>query len=432
MVVAAGPGTDLEAPARSDEPTVSRDEATDADTRTTVSLRRAVGWTLATLAAAVLLQLVVYRNGGHTALGDMPGRFFAWKLNPGALPYLDRPVEYPVVIGYLGYVTSSVAGTATRFFVANGFLNVGLAIAMTCLLRVRGGHRIWRWIAGAPLVLYAFHNWDLVAMVPAIIGLVAFTNGKDRLAGSSLAFGASAKIFPGLFLPPLIVMRWCSGDRRGAYRLAAWAAGVTVVLNAPVALASPSGWWYPATFQGHRHATWGSVGSWLLNVPGVDQLVKADPARAANALAAVTLIAALTAVTVLAVRRRLDPIAVGAAVTAVFLLTNKVYSPNYDLWIVPFFVLLPFTRRHWWAFCAADLGVFTLVFGRFHGLWDIGTVRIVLPAFVAVRAITLVWLVVVSTRRAGHGTASPTTVIDLATGENAEEIPSLRSHHSHM
>ncbi len=363
-----------------------------------IPLRRSVIWTLGTLGAAVVLQLLVYRNGGHTALSDMPGRFFAWKLTPGALPYVDRAVEYPVVIGYVGYVTSVVAGTATRFFVVNGFLNIGLTIAMTCLLRVRGSHRLWRWIAGAPLVLYAFHNWDLVAMVPAIVGLFAYTRGQDRVAGSSLAFAASAKVFPGLFLPPLIVMRWCSGDRRGAYRLGAWAAGVTVALNAPVALASQSGWWYPATFQGHRHATWGSIVIWVLRAPGLHGLALPDLARAANLLAAGALVAALTIITLLAVRRRLDPIAVGAAVTAAFLLTNKVYSPNYDLWIVPFFVLLPLTPRLWWTFCAADLGVFTLVYGRFHGLWDIGTVRSALPAFVAVRAITLVWLILASTR----------------------------------
>lgn len=121
--------------------------------------------------------------------------------------------------------------------------------------------------------------------------------------------------------------------------------------------------------------------------------------------------------------------AVGAAVTAVFLLTNNVYSPNYDLWIVPFFVLLPFTRRHWWTFFVADLGIFTLVFGRFHGLWDLGTVRVALPAFVAIRAITLVWLIVVAIRPTSDEAASPTTAIDLANGENADEMPSLRSHH---
>ena len=44
---------------------------------------------------------------------------------------------------------------------------------------------------------------------------------------------------PATMNPPLIVMRWCAGDRRGAYRLGAWAAGVTIALNAPAALASP-------------------------------------------------------------------------------------------------------------------------------------------------------------------------------------------------
>jgi hypothetical protein len=74
-----------------------------------------------------------------------------------------------VVIGYLAYALATVTGTATRFFVANGVIDVGLAVAMTCLLRVRGGARIWRWIAAPPLVLFAFHNWDLLALVPVVV-----------------------------------------------------------------------------------------------------------------------------------------------------------------------------------------------------------------------------------------------------------------------
>ena len=210
----------------------------------------AIGWTLAALAAAALLQLVVYRNGGREALADVPGRFFAWRLGGHAFPYLDRGVEYPVVIGYLAYALATVTGTATRFFVANGVIDVGLAVAMTCLLRVRGGARIWRWIAAPPLVLFAFHNWDLLALVPAVFGLYAYMERNDRVAGASLAFGASTKLFPGLFLVPLAVMRWCAGDRRGATRLVAWAAGVLVVLNAPDPPAQPFGMVVPGGVPG--------------------------------------------------------------------------------------------------------------------------------------------------------------------------------------
>ena len=358
----------------------------------------AIGWTLVALAAAALLQLVVYRNGGREALADVPGRFLAWRLGGHAFPYLDRGVEYPVVIGYLAYTLATLTGTATRFFVANGVIDVGLAIAMTCLLRVRGGARVWRWIVAPPLVLFAFHNWDLLALVPAVLGLYAYMEHNDRVAGASLAFGASTKLFPGLFLVPLTVMRWCAGDRRGATRLVAWAAGVLVVLNAPVVLLSRSGWWYPAAFQGRRRATWGTLWFWLFRLPGASHFTHHDPAQLANLLAAIALVASIATITVLGVRRQLDPFAIGAATTAAFLLTNKVYSPNYDLWIVPFFVLLPIARSHWLTFCAADIGIFTLVYGQFHGLWSHHLVREVLPLFVVVRAWTLVLLVVVALR----------------------------------
>jgi uncharacterized membrane protein len=379
----------------------------------------AIGWTIVALAAAALLQLVVYRNGGREALADVPGRFYAWRLGGRSFPYLDRGVEYPVVIGYLAYALASVTGTATRFFVANGVIDVGLAVAMTYLLRLRGGARIWRWIFAPPLVLFAFHNWDLLALVPAVVGLYAYMEHDDRVAGASLAFGASTKLFPGLFLAPLAVMRWCAGDRRGATRLVAWAAGVLVVLNAPVLLLSRSGWWYPAAFQGHRRASWGTLWFWLFRLPGASHVTNHDPVQLANLLAAVALVALIATITVLGVRRHLDAVAIGAATTAAFLLTNKVYSPNYDLWIVPFFVLLPLARSHWLAFCAADIGIFTLVYGQFHGLWSHHLVREMLPLFVVVRAGALVLLVVVALRARGDARDDDCACAEHSTPANA-------------
>jgi len=72
-------------------------------------------------------------------------------------------------------------------------------------------------------------------------------------------------------------------------------------------------------------------------------------------------------------------------------------------------VLLPLARGHWLAFCAADIGIFTLVYGQFHGLWSHDLVMEMLPLFVAVRALTLALLIVVALRararndRAGTG-----------------------------
>ena len=116
-------------------------------------------------------------------------------------------------------------------------------------------------------------------------------------------------------------------------------------------------------------------------------------------------------ISVLAVRRRLDAIAVGAAVVGVFLLSNKVYSPNYDLWIVPFFVLLPIPRRVWIAFSASAPGVFVLVYGHFHIGWSSGVVEALLPPLVAVRAITIIVVIVIALSDRGIRSRSPDSLV---------------------
>lgn len=353
--------------------------------------RTAYQLTALTLMASAALQLAVYRHGGHTALGDIPGRYFAWHLGPNALPYLDRRVEYPVVIGVVAYLTALVGRSGTSFFVLTAMMSAGLAFFMTRLLSDREPDRVIRWAIGLPVVLYAFHNWDLFAMVPAVLGILAYERGEDVNAGAWLGLGLSTKIFPGLILAPLVARRWFDGDRRGAIRMAASGVAVTVALNAPVALAAWKGWSYPAKFQGARHATWGSLVSWVTSPPwGITRVAEfSDPAKVANTIAFGLLAVGLLAISIIGVRRRLGAAAIGAAVVAVFMLSNKVYSPNYDVWLVPFFVLVPFSRRQWVAFCAADLAMYVVVFGRFHGLVDSSVTGNLVPVIVVIRAVVI-------------------------------------------
>lgn len=350
--------------------------------------------TVATLLIGAALQAAAYGSGGHDALSDIPGRFFAWHVHPSLLPYRGVPIEYPVVIGYLTWVTAWFGQHAATFFLATGVVSAGLAVVMTLLLRERAGARIWRWVFAVPLALYAFHNWDLVAMVPAVAGLIAFDQGRDRAGGALLALGASAKVFPAFLLPPLAVVRWRSGDRRGAAGLVGAFGITTLLLNAPVAWWNWQAWTYPLSFQGGRTATWGSTWFWLLRTPTPHALVGEHLGTVTDALVVGSLLAAIVAISVLAVRRGLDPMAIGAAVVGVFLLTNKVYSPNYDLWIVPFFALLPVSRRVWATFVAADLGIYVLVYGHIHGLgWSHGTVETLLPWLVVARGFAIAALV---------------------------------------
>lgn len=162
--------------------------------RATVSLRWALGATVATLMVAAVLEAAFYGRGGHDALSDIPGRYFAWNVHPRLLPFGGHPIEYPVVVRYATWLIAWFGRSATGFFVVTGLLGAGLALVMTAMLHRRGGNRIWRWALGAPLALYAFHNWDLLAMVPAVAGLLAFDRHRDRTSGALLALGGFAKV----------------------------------------------------------------------------------------------------------------------------------------------------------------------------------------------------------------------------------------------
>jgi hypothetical protein len=57
-----------------------------------------------------------------------------------------------------------------------------------------------------------------------------------------------------------------------------------------------------------------------------------------------------------------------AALLAAFLLWNKVHSPQYTLWLLPFFALLKISGVWWLAYSATDLLVYIGVFRFFYAI----------------------------------------------------------------
>jgi len=88
-----------------------------------------------------------------------------------------------------------------------------------------------------------------------------------------------------------------------------------------------------------------------------------------------------------------------AALLAAFLLFNKVHSPQYTLWLLPFLVVLRVHIGWWIAYSIADLAVYVGVFRWFYevvyqGL-DFTFAKRLLIAGVWTRAALLVALIVV-------------------------------------
>ena len=197
--------------------------------------------------------------------------------------------------------------------------------------------------------------------------------------------------------------RWTHGDRRGAERLLVAAAATFALLNLPVAVLNPSGWWWPYAFQSRRDPTWSTA--WLYGFRALGLPIHGPAgAHLATVVSAAALLGGMVWLLAVTVHRPLDPFGAAAAAVAIFVLCNKVYSPTYDVWLVAFFVMLPLSRRLWVSFCAVDAAVFVTVYGYFAGIDSIGFVRTVLPLLVLLRTGVLLTLI----RRA---TASPAATI---------------------
>ena len=238
-------------------------------------------------------------------------------------------------------------------------------------------------------MLFAFQNWDTFAIAALVGGLVAYERRRPATAGVLIGVGTAIKLFPGVVVPVLVAAALVRGDRRSAGRLLGGFVATVVAVNLPIALVAGHGWWWTVHFQSARAATWGTVWMYAYRALGLPTHGHAA-AHLANVVSMAALAIGMAALVVVTVRRRLDPVAAAGAAVAVFLLTNKVYSPTYDLWIVAFFVLLPIARRVWVTFCVLDLAIYLTVFGYFHGFASRATVLGVLPWLVLARAGVLV------------------------------------------
>jgi uncharacterized membrane protein len=235
---------------------------------------------------------------------------------------------------------------------------------------------------------------------------LAFLRARDGTAGGLLGAGAAAKLYPALLAVPFALDRVRAGRSRDAGRLMLWAAAVWAVLNLPFAVMGLERWSEFFRFNSARGADWDSV--WFLMSRhlgfGWDVTVL-------NLLSAAAFVGAGVAVWITVERRRpgFPAWTFGFPLLVVFLLTSKVYSPQYGLWLLPWFALVLPDLRLFAAFELADVAVFVTRFQFFARYDDVGAG---LPFWtfevaILVRAAILVACVVAWVARPGQPVEEP-------------------------
>ena len=307
------------------------------------------------------------------------------QLAGGRLPFLQPCVvtasncdEYPVLTMYLMRMAGWVSDTDyPRYFGANVALLWLAAIVTVISLYAVVGNRALYFALAPTLLVYGVVNWDLLAVALATAAIPAFFLRRDVLAGVLLGLGASAKFYPAMLVVPLIAQRLQDREPDRAIRLGWAAAASYLTVNLPFFVASPSSWLTFLRFNSERCADFDSLWSIAWRYLGHGSCPPISRVNAASAAAFVIVFA-----TVWAVKARRWPKfprwTLAFPMIVAFLLTNKVYSPQYGLWLLPLFALALPDLRAFVAFSVADVAVFVTRF------WWFGTIQgFSLPAPVA-------------------------------------------------
>lgn len=344
-------------------------------------------------------------DGGEEYVGwcytDVYPLWFAERLDAGAVPYLDHPVEYPVLTGaQMGLVAAAAhaladGGGAVAFFHLTA-LSGALLLLATVLLLARDGvpPRRLVWFAGAPtLAVSAFMNWDPLAVLLLVLALGWHRAGRDAAAGVALGLGTAAKLFPVLAVPLIALACWAEGRRRDAAVHVGAAAAAWLAVNVPVMIAAPQAWSRFFVLNRERPPDWDSL--WFVAERALRHgLDVASVNRWSLALFCVGAIA----ITVVGARSR-PPSRwweLTLPVLAWFLLSNKVYSPQYSLWLLPLLALALPRAAPFAAFAVADLMVFATRFPFLAGQAGYAPAAAYGPFgfAVVVRAVVLAWIIV--------------------------------------
>jgi uncharacterized membrane protein len=305
----------------------------------------------------------IYGIEGFEKGGTFPYRY-SWVEGQGTPAVQVRYTEYPVLTGMLMWVSAKLthgyeAAASSIIYLPKTmpdviffefcalFASVFWLISVWSITRMTR-RRVWDGAIAAlsPLVLvHAFTNWDMMAVAFATTGMYAWSRRRPALAGALIGLGAASKLYPLLLFVPLLALCLRTGQLRTWLRAAGGALVAWAVVNAPIALLFPSGWAEFYRLNNQRGANTESLYNVISHFTGWGgfdgPLAPHQAPTHLNDFIAVLLTALCIGIMLIAVTSPRRPRFAQLALLTVsaFLLTNKVWSPQYSLWLIPLAVL---------------------------------------------------------------------------------------------
>lgn len=335
------------------------------------------------------------RPNASFCYSDIVPLYGAEGLSAGHFPYayswMDngqvRYMEYPVLTGLFQWVMAQLTKLlypVVQLIPGHTLPEVGLYYALNfavlavvwlgCvhLVVLLAGNRVWDTVlmVASPLVLnHAFANWDILPIYCALAGLWLWRNRRPGWAGVAVGVGAAFKMWPIFILGAFLCVAWRYRTFAALVRSIAAAVVTVVAVNLPIAVLFPAGWREFFRLNQERGWEWTTLYAVASRMgwPGFDG--GATPPVILNAVSFGLFALGCAAVLLLALAAQQVP-RIGQLVfliVALFLLTNKVWSPQYSIWLAPLIVLALPRWRLAYAWMTAEAFVWAITFLKIGG-----------------------------------------------------------------
>ena len=278
----------------------------------------------------------------HMCYSDLPALFGARDLNHHTFPYAsgDKSVEYPVIMGLVMWGTSLFISNPSDYrgyFDLNILLIALLLIASTLILGRLKPEYAFLATLSPPVIASLFINWDMWAIVPALLAIYWFRERRFDISAVALSIAISTKFFPIVIALAISLALVLARELRILLRYLAIVIGLWLVVNLPIALTYFDGWKRFFEMNINRPTDLGSI--WL----AITKFGIHDPNL--NYLSSMLFVIGACAIgifykSIATTRTQFENLATTIfLLIALFTTVSKVYSPQYVLWLVPFAIV---------------------------------------------------------------------------------------------
>ena len=294
----------------------------------------------------------------HACYSDIPALYGERGLSKGDWAYANGAdsVEYPVVTGVimwtLAKITPGGEDALKNYFNINIFFLALLFISIALMVYKMRPEFSYLFPLAPAVVASLYINWDLWAIISMLGAIYWFDRKNLDLSAIALGVAISTKFMPAFLLIPIALIFLRRNQLRAALKYFAITTLTFVVINLPVYLTTPEGWWRFYELNISRGSDWGSLwyamSSLGVNMPNT------------NYLSILLLLAGLSAIALYVLELRYVPslAALSFIVMATVMCVSKVYSPQYILWLTPLAVIALIDKRDlhvFWIWQGAEL-----------------------------------------------------------------------------